>query len=252
MYLTQNLSIDEEDARFVELSDCGHMFEVESLDQWMDMAEAKEDGKGVDIQLKQCPKCKTPIRTSLRYGNIVKTILADFEKVKKKSYLSEEVKKDKVDKVLNKLHVISGNFSKQVESTRRFLTHPNLTAEQLNMVENQVNFLKLLNEILMKIQQELDDQTHRYPEKQIEMTLVSMELKDQVKTEVDMVMKKRARLSEQQLEEINSELMRFLLVVSLRIVETLIEVQGTILSVTDSVKMQFVKDILESESVIGK
>ena len=236
----------------MELSDCGHMFEVEALDQWMDMAEAKEDGKGVDIQLKQCPKCQTPIRTSLRYGNIVKTILADFEKVKKRFYLSEEVKEGRVDKVLNELHVISGSFENEVDNITMFLTHRNLTSEQLNMVENQVNFLKLLNEILMKIKQELDDQSHRYPEKIIEITQVSLDLKSQVNTEVDMVMKKRLRLSEQQLEEINSELMRFLLFVNLRIVETLVEVQGATLNVTDSITMNSVREALQSEKPIGE
>ena len=228
------------------------MFEVDALDQWMDMAEAKEDGKGVDIQLKQCPKCKTPIRTSLRYGNIVKTILADFEKVKKRFYLSEEVKEGRVDKVLNELHVISGSFENEVDNITMFLTNRNLTSEQLNMVENQVNFLKLLNEILMKIKQELDDQSHRYPEKIIEITQVSLDLKSQVKTEVDMVMKKRLRLSEQQLEEINSELMRFLLFVNLRIVETLVEVQGATLNVTDSITMNSVREALQSEKPIGE
>ena len=236
----------------MELSDCGHMFEVEALDQWMDMAEAKEDGKGVDIQLKQCPKCQTPIRTSLRYGNIVKTILADFEKVKKRFYLSEEVKEGRVDKVLNGLHVISGSFENEVDNITMFLTHRNLTSEQLNMVENQVNFLKLLNEILMKIKQELDDQSHRYPEKIIEITQVSLDLKSQVNTEVDMVMKKRLRLSEQQLEEINSELMRFLLFVNLRIVETLVELQGATLDVTDSITMNSVREALQSEKPIGE
>ena len=228
------------------------MFEVEALDQWMDMAEAKEDGKGVDIQLKQCPKCQTPIRTSLRYGNIVKTILADFEKVKKRFYLSEEVKEGRVDKVLNELHVISGSFENEVDNITMFLTNRNLTSEQLNMVENQVNFLQLLNEILMKIKQELDDQSHRYPEKIIEITQVSLDLKSQVKTEVDMVMKKRLRLSEQQLEEINSELMRFLLFVNLRIVETLVEVQGATLNVTDSITMNSVREALQSEKPIGE
>ena len=236
----------------MELSDCGHMFEVEALDQWMDMAEAKEDGKGVDIQLKQCPKCQTPIRTSLRYGNIVKTILADFEKVKKRFYLSEEVKEGRVDKVLNELHVISGSFENEVDNITMFLTNRNLTSEQLNMVENQVNFLQLLNEILMKIKQELDDQSHRYPEKIIEITQVSLDLKSQVKTEVDMVMKKRLRLSEQQLEEINSELMRFLLFVNLRIVETLVEVKGATLNVTDSITMNSVREALQSEKPIGE
>ena len=35
------------------------------------------------IQLKTCPRCRTPIRCSLRYGNVIKQQLRDIEKVKK-------------------------------------------------------------------------------------------------------------------------------------------------------------------------
>ena len=36
------------------------------------------------IQLKTCPRCRTPIRCSLRYGNVIKQQLRDIEKVKTK------------------------------------------------------------------------------------------------------------------------------------------------------------------------
>ena len=36
------------------------------------------------IRLKSCPRCKTPIRKSLRYGNVIKQQLNDIEKVKEK------------------------------------------------------------------------------------------------------------------------------------------------------------------------
>lgn len=71
---------DQRGARFIELLDCGHVFEVHALDRWM----AIEDDHSSSIQLKACPKCKTPIRKSLRYGNIIKKILQDVEVIKKK------------------------------------------------------------------------------------------------------------------------------------------------------------------------
>lgn len=36
------------------------------------------------IQLKTCPRCSSPIRCSLRYGNVIKQQLRDIEEVKKK------------------------------------------------------------------------------------------------------------------------------------------------------------------------
>lgn len=44
----------------------------------MDMSEDENQV----IQLKSCPRCSTPIRTSLRYGNVIKQRLQDIEKVK--------------------------------------------------------------------------------------------------------------------------------------------------------------------------
>lgn len=69
---------DEEDARFIELEDCGHIFESSGLDEWM-----SRDIEG-EIQLKVCPKCKTPIRRNLRYGEIINKVLMDIDQIKKK------------------------------------------------------------------------------------------------------------------------------------------------------------------------
>ena len=43
-----------------------------------------KDGENEDIKLKECPKCKTPIRISYRYADIVKVKLAEVEEVKKR------------------------------------------------------------------------------------------------------------------------------------------------------------------------
>ena len=72
-------------ARFIELSDCGHVFEVTALDYWMD-----KDGETDDIKLKECPKCKTPIRISYRYADIVKEKLAYVELFKERRNKEEE------------------------------------------------------------------------------------------------------------------------------------------------------------------
>ena len=86
----------DKNARFIELSDCGHVVEVTAMDYWMD-----NDSRSNDIKLKECPICQTPIRISYRYADIVKEKLADIEKVKarmnqkEKNYqrLTEELKR---------------------------------------------------------------------------------------------------------------------------------------------------------------
>ena len=71
-------SEDEEDARFLQLSDCKHVFEVGGLDKYMQLEEGE-----TSVALKSCPKCKVPITKSLRYGNSIKKKMKDVEKVKK-------------------------------------------------------------------------------------------------------------------------------------------------------------------------
>ena len=76
---------EEAGARFIQLVDCGHIFEVTELDRWMDMHP--EDGRQT-IQWKTCLTCKRPILKTLRYCNIAKQTLADMNKVKAVQFFS--------------------------------------------------------------------------------------------------------------------------------------------------------------------
>ena len=60
------------------MPECGHCIEVEAMDNWMAM-----EGGG-QIQPKCCPRCKTTVRTCLRYGDIIKSTYEDIAKVKQK------------------------------------------------------------------------------------------------------------------------------------------------------------------------
>ena len=79
---------DEKDALFIELQDCGHIFEVKALDNWIktdtSSSGSSSSSESTQVQFKACPKCKTSIRKSLRYGNIIKEALSDVEAIKKK------------------------------------------------------------------------------------------------------------------------------------------------------------------------
>ena len=54
---------------------------MEGMDQWMDA-----DGGG-QIQPKCCPRCKTPIKICMRYGDIIKNAFNDIAIAKKKIFL---------------------------------------------------------------------------------------------------------------------------------------------------------------------
>jgi hypothetical protein len=77
---------DEEDVRFIELEECQHVIEVSACDTWM--AQVDDESKSTEVQFKTCPKCKTQIRKSLRYGNIIKKTLEDYENIKEKQLIN--------------------------------------------------------------------------------------------------------------------------------------------------------------------
>ena len=70
---------DEEGARFVQLVDCCHIVHAESLDKCVN-----DDVVKGAVRLPECPKCKTPIRKTLRYNSVLNSHLKKVEAVKEK------------------------------------------------------------------------------------------------------------------------------------------------------------------------
>ncbi|XP_001601379.1 NFX1-type zinc finger-containing protein 1 isoform X2 [Nasonia vitripennis] len=70
---------DEEDARFVYLEDCNHCIESEGLTKWVTKFSEF-------VQMKVCPKCKTPIRKCMRLMNQIKSDLRDVMSIKEKNF----------------------------------------------------------------------------------------------------------------------------------------------------------------------
>lgn len=70
---------DEEDAIYIMLEDCKHIFESSDLERWMEL-------DGNEIKAKVCPRCKTTITKSTRFNNILKNTMTDLMRVKRKSY----------------------------------------------------------------------------------------------------------------------------------------------------------------------
>ncbi|XP_048505861.1 NFX1-type zinc finger-containing protein 1-like isoform X3 [Athalia rosae] len=76
---------DEPDARFVFLEDCSHCIESNGLITWLSQVSL---GSGNDkaIQVKTCPRCKTPIKKCMRIMNMIKKDLEDVQRVKRKVF----------------------------------------------------------------------------------------------------------------------------------------------------------------------
>ena len=242
---------EDENARFVELADCGHLFEVEMMDLWMDQAQERSDGKAVDVQLKRCPKCSTPIRTSLRYGNIIKRILADFELIKRKILLGKEQRKIVENRLRLGLQKIT-KFDDDREKLTRVLGQASLTDEQVNVYENQISFLCFLQELMEKIERCTEDEIVRGNQIMLVMLDTKQDLKNLVEELRKRVMEMRARFSDQELEELNEEMYRTQLAVDLKLLQMQIDNRPVTLDSFYSASLQRVHQKVDSGKPIGK
>ena len=66
------------DDRFIQLSDCGHIIPVESMDQWVEVQEEEEA-----VKLLECPRCRAAVRSTVRYNRTINRNLQLVEKVKR-------------------------------------------------------------------------------------------------------------------------------------------------------------------------
>lgn len=85
------------DKSFIRLFDCGHVVDVQEMDQLMELVSlpSRQHEIASPLQTKTCPKCSTPIRFSYRYERIVKQSNSVVEKIKyNTSKMISETEKD--------------------------------------------------------------------------------------------------------------------------------------------------------------
>uniref|UniRef100_A0ACB8F7I5 Uncharacterized protein n=1 Tax=Sphaerodactylus townsendi TaxID=933632 RepID=A0ACB8F7I5_9SAUR len=137
---------DEPEARFVQLEDCGHVFEVGGLDHYMD----EGDGAAA-IRLKVCPLCQTPIRKNLRYGPMVRRSLQEIEQVKERLWGSPTAIAAGRARLRAALEANAGALERflpeQHEQLVEKLQQPGLCSRSLASLENQINFFMRLAEL---------------------------------------------------------------------------------------------------------
>ncbi|XP_028413341.1 NFX1-type zinc finger-containing protein 1-like isoform X2 [Dendronephthya gigantea] len=251
---------DEEGARFLELADCGHVFEVEGMDQYIDTQEKEmKSGQSTSIQMIKCPKCQTAIRTSLRYGNIVKKILRDFEDVKmaisRQSSTPIFCEKIKRDIAAHELETQFPTEVLKIKEKLRLRRYPpqNLTNEEQNIIENQVQFLKFMTKLkdvmvqaksIKRKPSPLSARGHSLFQLNIGTEADDQEIKS-MKCELAellrWVMKDRLRFSEQELEDFNEELQRALLMFSYLALTLEIRKSQIILTSDETRYLEYVK-----------
>ena len=122
---------DDEETRFIQLADCEHIFEVKSLDNWLEGRQNE-----LSIQWPACPICKTPVFQTLRYVNIAKKTRQDMNTVKEKELYTLEgeerkVLKQELERLASNSPLINSRESHLYKNTLEYLNDYRLYNEYL-------------------------------------------------------------------------------------------------------------------------
>uniref|UniRef100_A0A3Q4GFY5 Zinc finger, NFX1-type containing 1 n=1 Tax=Neolamprologus brichardi TaxID=32507 RepID=A0A3Q4GFY5_NEOBR len=145
---------NEPDAYFIQLEDCKHIIEYTAMDIYMGMDDNNQanEVEQVAIKLKECPKCRTPIRNNLRYGSQINRSLEEIEMVKEKINGQQsdiEKKKEALQtQWCENLQTYEMDDQKEYMLIEESLEKPYLTANDLWVVENKMDFLIRVQKLL--------------------------------------------------------------------------------------------------------
>ena len=133
-----------------------------------------KDGENEDIKLKECPRCKTPIRISYRYADIVKVKLAEVEEVKKRLIKDErkfqsfkqnlESKRRRLmrkypdiarKRVFSEESEEQAHSAKSAYETLQSWLQQRKTMAELTTIKNQMKILKHIYKVREKVKTDL-------------------------------------------------------------------------------------------------
>ena len=111
------------------------------------------------IQLKPCPRCKTPIRRSLRYGNVIKQQLQNIEQVKKKVIGRSSELEEAKERLNRRLIDLTKQFDKEkkMDEWKRLELRVDRMSKGIMaaVTENQVTLMERYCRISDKLKQSL-------------------------------------------------------------------------------------------------
>ena len=111
------------------------------------------------IQLKSCPRCKAPIRRSLRYGNVIKQQLQNIEEVKKKVIGHSSELEEAKERLNRRLIDLTKQFDQEIkmEEWKRFERRVDRMSKGIMaaVTENQVTLIERYCRMSDKLKQSL-------------------------------------------------------------------------------------------------
>ncbi|KAK6976420.1 NFX1-type zinc finger-containing protein 1 [Biomphalaria glabrata] len=198
---------------FIEL-DCGHVQEVDFMDQWM-VTSTTSSGDQQAIGLKACPVCKTPIRKCNRYNAQIKKMLILIEKVKRKC-IGEKLRdmKEQLEREVAK----SRGEEKQIIET--FLEEGYEVASE-TIIEAEINQIIIFKQIFA-LQREAMECKGRWQNKAQSFDQIYQDLQ----CFEDWILSRRAVFSEQNKEDAELEINRLNLLINLHKIDQNAKIRG--------------------------
>nr|CAD7434131.1 unnamed protein product [Timema monikensis] len=195
---------DEENARFVYLEDCKHTVESQGLETWLEKTES-------EISMKVCPFCKTSITKTQRYTNLIKAVYQDVCKVKAKVFGD-----------MKDIEAVRGHLQQQLANLRPELlvrygiitdcpmyleVYNKLTKDLQPVHKNRRNILSIVDTSSLKIQ--IDILTELLEEVKKANPNIISKLNSRLQVLLTAVSKRQGKMTNQEVEDINLELLRF-------------------------------------------
>ncbi|XP_078457991.1 NFX1-type zinc finger-containing protein 1 [Lampetra planeri] len=201
-------SEDEPSARFVQLEDCKHVLEASGLDRWMSQDEEGKEGDATSIRLKVCPKCRTPIRRNLRYGNVVKKTLRDIEEVKRRMRGGDKsATRGQIVLLQDKFrrnHSMILYYYKETNKLQEMLDGNDASPSRLHTLENVIVMFQKVTELKLQLE------THS-----VAAAERSRRVDGRLKEFLGWLVQPRSRLGEQELRDLQTELLRLTMLAEL-------------------------------------
>ncbi|KAM7440667.1 NFX1-type zinc finger-containing protein 1 [Porites harrisoni] len=236
---------DKEDALFIQLPDCKHIFAVSDLDSYMDMPLDNS------IKLKSCPRCKAAIRRSLRYGNVIKQQLQNIEEVKKKVIGHSSELEEAKERLNRRLIDLTKQFDQEIkmEEWKRFERRVERMSRGIMaaVTENQVTLMERYCRMSDKLKQSLLNDVARR-EASSESRLEGCLLQEEFDHFKKRFMSELA--TEKELRDINLEFTRLNLQLELCLLKHDVMRLKLTLDETSSHVMQEIRDDLSSGKLI--
>ncbi|CAL1546453.1 unnamed protein product [Lymnaea stagnalis] len=200
---------------FIEL-DCGHVLEVDFVDQWMTTSTGtNEDSDQQAIGIKTCPLCKTAIRKCTRYGQQIKSMLELIEKVKRKC-----IGERKHEMELQLFQAIAKARGQEKTEIDRFLQQGDQVLSEI-ILEAQLTQVNMFHEIfaLKRVAEECAGRSENPP-------AIFRPILTDLNHFSEWILQRRAIFSEQNKQDAEDEIDRLGLLIDLQKIEMNATIRG--------------------------